>query len=303
MNNLIQNSEIPHLETNYITKSGKRKYIFNLDFFKKIDSPEKAQVLGFIYADGCNQPKKGTVKIAIQYGDKNYLKDINRVMESNIPIKFIKRLQKTWQDQARLSIYSVEVCKDLIKLGCVPKKSLILKFPDKSILPPHLISHFIRGYFDGDGCITQSSRRNIEVNCSICGTLEFCESMKEILFNTLSLKSFIIYNNPQNNGANAYVIFILGGYYGVKKFLDWIYKDSCFHLERKYFKYKELCDKILVRENEKKNDDINYYKKYTTILELIKSNKSKSEIATILNCSTSKVYYILRKYRKNIYGC
>ena len=45
---------------------------------------------------------------------------------------------------------------DLINLGCIPNKSLIL-------LPPKLkdefISHFIRGYFDGDGSIGKYKNR------------------------------------------------------------------------------------------------------------------------------------------------
>lgn len=41
------------------------------------------------------------------------------------------------------------MCEDLINLGCVPNKSLILKFPTFDIVPEKYMSHFIRGYFDG----------------------------------------------------------------------------------------------------------------------------------------------------------
>jgi hypothetical protein len=55
---------------------------------------------------------------------------------------------------------------DLINLGCVPNKSLIL-------LPPNLteefISHFIRGYFDGDGSIGKYNGRH---KFSLIGTNE-----------------------------------------------------------------------------------------------------------------------------------
>lgn len=39
---------------------------------------------------------------------------------------------------------------DLLKLGLYPNKSLTVKFPD---IPQKFINHFVRGYFDGDGCI------------------------------------------------------------------------------------------------------------------------------------------------------
>jgi hypothetical protein len=43
------------------------------------------------------------------------------------------------------------MCSDLTRLGAVKNKSLILEFPQ--FITPKLLSHFIRGYFDGDGCI------------------------------------------------------------------------------------------------------------------------------------------------------
>ena len=40
--------------------------------------------------------------------------------------------------------------------GCTPRKSLTLKFPDRDIFKSSdLIRHFIRGYFDGDGCFSR----------------------------------------------------------------------------------------------------------------------------------------------------
>jgi len=47
---------------------------------------------------------------------------------------------------------------DLIALGCIPRKSLLLKFPTSNQVPEHLIRHFIRGYFDGDGHFTNTEK-------------------------------------------------------------------------------------------------------------------------------------------------
>lgn len=46
---------------------------------------------------------------------------------------------------------------DLSKHGCVPNKSLILKFP--TTLPNELVNDFIRGYFDGDGSVYINNKR------------------------------------------------------------------------------------------------------------------------------------------------
>lgn len=66
----------------------------------------------------------------------------------------------------KLEIYSSKMADDLINLGCVPNKSLIL-------LPPNLtdefIPHFLRGYFDGDGSIGRYDGR---LKFSLLGTNE-----------------------------------------------------------------------------------------------------------------------------------
>ncbi len=43
------------------------------------------------------------------------------------------------------------MCNDLIGHGATIRKSLTLTFPTH--LDEKLIKHFLRGYFDGDGCI------------------------------------------------------------------------------------------------------------------------------------------------------
>ena len=55
--------------------------------------------------------------------------------------------------------------------GCTPRKSLTLKFPDIKIFKSKdLIRHFIRGYFDGDGCISFSNKDHTKIFCNILGT-------------------------------------------------------------------------------------------------------------------------------------
>jgi hypothetical protein len=51
---------------------------------------------------------------------------------------------------------------DLIKQGCVPAKSHVVQFPTQ--IHQRLISHFIRGVFDGDGCARKDGSR-----VDICG--------------------------------------------------------------------------------------------------------------------------------------
>lgn len=57
----------------------------------------------------------------------------------------------------------MELCEDLEKLGGIKNKSLVLNFPTSSIVPDYLLNHFIRGYFDGDGCIWNGKRKKMIV--------------------------------------------------------------------------------------------------------------------------------------------
>jgi hypothetical protein len=65
---------------------------------------------------------------------------------------------------------------DLCYHGCVPNKSLILKFPT---INEGLISHFIRGYFDGDG--TVGEYQNVKNSNSKTLRSGMCSGSKEFL--------------------------------------------------------------------------------------------------------------------------
>lgn len=93
-------------------------------------------------------------------------------------VKLIPRLDSKL-NRARLTITNKKIAKDLIKCGCIPNKSLVLKFPDERIFASKdLIRHFIRGYFDGDGCISYLETKYCRPRCTILGTKSMLESIE-----------------------------------------------------------------------------------------------------------------------------
>ena len=123
----------------------------NKDFFKEW-SPEMAYVLGFFTADGnMLQHKNGGCYIEFYSTDKEIIETIKSTLKSNHKISLRDRseLNSKWKKAYRLQIGSKVMFNDLLKLGLVPKKSLILKMPK---IPSEFLKHFVRGYFDGDGC-------------------------------------------------------------------------------------------------------------------------------------------------------
>ena len=149
-----------------------RKHKCDENYFEKIDNKVRAYWLGLLYADGyvrkrrqCDGKHKqgGIVGISLKRGDEYLLEKFINDLKSTYKLR--KQVKEEFVSY-KLEINSSKMADDLINLGCVPNKSLIL-------LPPKLndclISHFIRGYFDGDGSIGRYDGR---LKFSLLGTNE-----------------------------------------------------------------------------------------------------------------------------------
>jgi len=139
----------------YNTNKLVRKYSLNDNYFDVIDTEEKAYFLGLLYADGCNlfDKNNNVTTISLQEKDVKILERFNYEIKSDRPLEFMYKNNDNHQNQYRLTMCSEQISTNLSLLGCTPRKSLTLKFPTEEQVPNHLIQHFIRGYFDGDGCI------------------------------------------------------------------------------------------------------------------------------------------------------
>lgn len=226
------------------TNNGLRKYNINEEYFDVVDTPNKAYILGLFCADGCNFPPKGTAFISLQESDRKLLEDIRKEIKSEYPLKIIKQENRndngySYNNMYTLNMYSVHICKSLEKLGAVQNKSLILKFPD---IPPKYYSHFLRGYFDGDGSIYQyvKNENNKSIRITFTSTEQFCKKMKYIIEDTLGVYCGL-YDASCHNGITK-VIALTGK--NAIKLLDWMYADAELFLKRKYDRYMEYTGKI-----------------------------------------------------------
>lgn len=202
-----------------------RKYTINKDFFKVIDTEEKAYILGFLYADGYNQVTKKQVRLTLQKRDKDILDKINKILNHNKPLLVIK------ENYLDLSINSKDMSLDLEKLGCVQNKTFKITFPYEH-LSKDLYRHFIRGVFDGDGCISINKKKDVKLN--ITGNPIFISQIQDILVNELEITKTKL----------QYYRNICGMYYHGKnicyKVLDYLYKDNKISLKRKNKLYKKI---------------------------------------------------------------
>ena len=114
-------------------------YHFNENFFEKIDNELAAYWLGFLYADGCIiTPQQGEqeFKLALAQQDEDALINFKADLNSTYPIREdSSRHKKNPNHQIQLihSLRSQKTVDDLKKLGCVERKSLILKFSSTNL--------------------------------------------------------------------------------------------------------------------------------------------------------------------------
>jgi transposase len=222
-----------------------RKYAIKEDYFDAIDTPEKAYILGFTYADGCNQKDANYINYDISLKDLDILNKIAERIYIDNPHERVRNYvrEKNYQGNRKefhysvLSINSKHICDVLDKLGCSPRKSLTVKFPEW-LTDKELQRHFIRGYYDGDGGIFISNIKGRGANCKTVGTHDFIQDIINITISNLDINIYVHMFHKQLSRMD------ISGNQQVKKFLDWIYQGSTIHLDRKYKLYQELLYKM-----------------------------------------------------------
>lgn len=120
-------------------------------FFRTIDTEKKAYWLGALYADGnisCSE-RYGVAHASFSSTDLDWIEMFKSDISYSGPI-LTEHHNKYDKDIYKINFGNKEMARDLVKQGCVPAKSLIMDFP---VLPEELVHHFVRGYFDGDGCV------------------------------------------------------------------------------------------------------------------------------------------------------
>lgn len=216
------------------------KVKFNENVFDFIDTEEKAYWLGFIYADGYisdNDFEDYDKKPRYGFELSLKLSDIDHINKFNTLLGFTS--DKIIQDsfRCRLCIVNKHLWHTLNNYGCTPRKSLTLKFPDIKIFKDEsLIKHFIRGYFDGDGCLSYNNVEHTGIYVSVLGTESFLTELQKFLPVGNNFK--LGYNNKKQSLITRTLSFSGKTGHTLSTFL---YKDATIYLDRKYNKYLEYC--------------------------------------------------------------
>lgn len=135
-------------------------------------------MFGFLLADGNNYEKTYTVALELHPEDEYILYKFLEILGHNSSPK--RRINNYGREYVRIKFHGKKISQDLSTLGVWPNKSYNKIFPPWLSMDNPLISHFIRGYFDGNGSIFTEKRRGNLV-FSISSTKEMCEGLKNCL--------------------------------------------------------------------------------------------------------------------------
>lgn len=222
--------------------------------FKKINTEQKAYFLGFMYADGCLSKIKTKSKyikpqVQISLADEQIIMDLYKIFSFfNLQVFDFGKYNSNWSKQFALRKANNQLFEDLLSHGLLEKKSGInselLNIP---LLDEYLVSHFIRGIFDGDGSINISAKRPNLRRIEICSSSStFLSQIKSVLeANQINCP---IFREKNNNKSPLYVLEWVNSK-DVLTFKDFIYKNATIFLKRK----KEMFDSFKIIDKKDKN--------------------------------------------------
>jgi len=233
---------------------GARDFVINSHVFDAIDTEEKAYWLGFFLADACIAESAGTrraFRLSLKRGDKKHLQKAAKFLNHRGPLHPDNR-----DNHPRLVIVfnDISFCSRLMNNGWWNYK-IGISFEILDTVPRHLFHHFIRGYYDGDGCISYRVKKRKDgthrkakqwycnITCKYAGALEIMN------------KYIIELNGPMSETKPRGTVYDLrwSNKNRVSNILEWMYKDATIYLERKMsrrhefdgllpFTFNSICD-------------------------------------------------------------
>lgn len=208
------------------------------DFFKVIDSEEKAYFLGLLITDGnvfideknIQNNRQASISITLQKQDAYLLEKFLTCLNANTTVASDGRQCNS------VAVRSNEMANDLKQYGIIPRKTLYTYLPK---IKQDLMPHLIRGILDGDGsiCMKQTSRRFVHW-IAFSGTHKLMQDIIDYVDDIIGLK---IKPKVYDYEGKHLSEFKFQNIEDIYKFGVYIYKNATLYMERK----KDLFDLFL----------------------------------------------------------
>lgn len=255
------------------------KYKCDENFFESIDSHEKAYLLGFLWADGHNNPRSG-LKLMIHNKDIEILNYFKEYMRCDSPIKYR-------DNYCIFSINRSKIYNDLLKLGMYTNKSINnLLWP---IIDTIFYNSFILGLFDGDGSICRKETTfavSFANGYNLLKLLETYLNSNNIQTNPIRYRYGV--DRPQACQLD------ISGLENINRLKSLMYRDSKIFMSRKFNLFTDSEQKLI--EFSITNNRLNG--NTDKVLDMYSSGISQINISKILNIKYSTVRAIIQRDRK-----
>ncbi|MGL4847912.1 MAG: LAGLIDADG family homing endonuclease [Clostridium sp.] len=217
-------------------KSG-YKEPFNEDFFENIDSEEKAYFLGYMMADGNVYERSDSspcVRIELSNKDRYILEKFQECLDLKDKVKYTRK------NCSVLRIHSKKMFDDLNRWGIVPQKTKHETMKKLNFLDKDVIRHFIRGFFDGDGWVTNTTshgkRKGSRKCIGFCSNKKMLEELMEFLNKKIDTK---ILKVTERRGCS---MILYSSKKDTQALIKYFYENSTIFLTRKF----NECNKLYV---------------------------------------------------------
>lgn len=249
----------------------------NINDFYEIKSKEICYFLGLLWADG--HVSKRNYSISIECNGDDML-EFKRVLDVFGKWSYYdrKRIDSRTKTKPVTNAYIYDnLLHDFLVENDYLEKSIKSPYKILSKIPKHLISYFLLGMVDGDGCFYFKKGKSNQLTIAGSNNQDWIDI--ENIFIEFKIKYKIVLTNSSS-------VIRVTNVKDIKKIGDFIYKsinEDQIGLKRKYEKYKLIIENISEKER-----NINYIRENI--------HKSKKDLCKELGISLFKVNKIIKDY-------
>ena len=205
----------------------RRRLFFNEHFFANLSSEAAAYFLGLIAADGSVGQQQDRLEITLAEPDEHLLFSFLECLDARNCRIVARRRQDRSKTFHRLTLCSKAMAGDLVSWGLTPRKTEAFSLARP--IPPDLVRHFVRGFWDGDGSIGST---HFEVGVR---SEPFARQLRSMIAEVGGERPPL---RPTTTRAGKPFFVMAVASKRFELFRQELYRDACFYMARKYKRFE-----------------------------------------------------------------